>query len=46
MVHRAVWHGCTTCFFAFALGLALSILIGLAVYVGIDCAVNEYIQAH
>jgi hypothetical protein len=31
---------------AFALGLALSILIGLAVYVAMDFAVNEYIQAH
>lgn len=31
---------------AFALGLAASILIGLSLYVGIDFAVNEYIQPH
>lgn len=31
---------------AFALGLAASILIGLSVYVGVDFAVNEYIQTH
>ncbi len=31
---------------AFALGLALSIIIGVIVHVGIDYAVNEYIQSH
>ena len=39
------WHQ-NAFLIAFALGLALSVLLGMSVYVGMDYAVDEYIQAH